>query len=222
LPEGTITFALEGAAGQSLGAFLPKGISLLCTGDANDYVGKGLSGGTIAIAPHPKATFLAHENVIAGNVALYGATGGRLFVRGLAGERFAVRNSGASAVVEGIGDHGCEYMTGGRVVVLGRTGKNFGAGMTGGYAYVLDLDEAFASRCNLELIALRALDEADEAIVRELVTEHVRLTQSERGAAVLARWDEHRARFRKVVPIELERVERERRQLPVVGAVAAE
>ena len=148
LPSGTIRFTLHGSAGQSFGAWLAPGIELTLVGDANDYVGKGLSGGVLAVRPPDGAAFVAEENVIVGNTVLYGATAGRAYFRGLAGERFAVRNSGASAVVEGVGDHGCEYMTGGRVVVLGRTGRNFAAGMSGGIAYVLDEDGGFRGRCN--------------------------------------------------------------------------
>src|SRR5262249_29496849 len=144
LAEDTIKIRFTGSAGQSFGAFLPKGISLTLEGDANDYFGKGLSGGRIAVFPPAAATFNAEENIIVGNVVLYGATSGEVFIRGVAGERFAVRNSGAIAVVEGVGDHGCEYMTGGRVVVLGRTGRNFAAGMSGGIAYVFDADGDFA------------------------------------------------------------------------------
>ena len=174
LPPGTVEFTLRGSAGQSFGAWLAPGIELTLLGDANDYAGKGLSGGTIAIRPPEAATFAAEENVIVGNTVLYGATKGKAFFRGLAGERFAVRNSGADAVVEGVGDHGCEYMTGGHVVVLGPTGRNFAAGMSGGIAYVLDADGGFAARCNHELVELEELDEGDAALVRGLVEEHLR------------------------------------------------
>ena len=146
LPEDTIRFNFVGSAGQSFGAFVPKGMTLTVEGDANDYIGKGLSGGKLIVKPSPKATFKAEENIIAGNTAFYGATGGEAYVRGIAGERFAVRNSGASIVVEGVGDHGCEYMTGGRVVVLGETGRNFAAGMSGGVAYVYDPEGTFVDR----------------------------------------------------------------------------
>ncbi len=166
LPEGTIKFTLRGSAGQSFGAWLAPGIELTLFGDANDYSGKGLSGGTIAVRPPETATFAAEENVIVGNTVLYGATKGKAFFRGLAGERFAVRNSGADAVVEGVGDHGCEYMTGGHVVVLGRTGRNFAAGMSGGIAYVLDEDGGFGGRCNMELVGFDPLEEDDVAILR--------------------------------------------------------
>src|SRR5262245_52332904 len=160
LPDDTITARFTGSAGQSFGAFLPRGITLALEGDANDYLGKGLSGGRIVVAPPGLATFAAEDNVIAGSVALYGATSGEAFIRGIAGERFAVRNSGAVAVVEGVGDHGCEYMTGGRVVVLGRTGRNFAAGMSGGIAYVLDAAGEFRRCCNPEMVDLEQIGRA--------------------------------------------------------------
>ncbi len=156
LPHDTIQLHFQGSAGQSFGAFIPKGITLELEGDANDYVGKGLSGGKIIVYPPQNSTFVAEENIIIGNVALYGATSGEAYVRGGAGERFGVRNSGAYAVVEGVGDHGCEYMTGGRVIVLGNTGRNFAAGMSGGIAYVLDWDDDFATRCNQQMVYLEA------------------------------------------------------------------
>jgi glutamate synthase domain-containing protein 2/glutamate synthase domain-containing protein 1/glutamate synthase domain-containing protein 3 len=198
LPPGTIAFTLLGSAGQSFGAWLAPGIELTLEGDANDYTGKGLSGGTIAIRPPEAATFAAEENVIVGNTVLYGATRGKAFFRGLAGERFAVRNSGADAVVEGIGDHGCEYMTGGHVVVLGPTGRNFAAGMSGGIAYVLDADGGFAARCNLELVELEQLDEGDAALVRGLVEEHWERTGSPVAERVLERFET--SSFVKVMP----------------------
>ena len=157
LPDGTITIHFTGSAGQSFGAFVPRGITLTLEGDANDYWGKGLSGGTLAVFPSPRATFVPEDNIIVGNVTLYGATSGEAYVRGVAGERFAVRNSGARAVVEGVGDHGCEYMTGGRVVVLGKTGRNFAAGMSGGIAYVLDAHGRFAQCCNTGMVDLEPL-----------------------------------------------------------------
>ena len=197
LPEGTVRFALHGSAGQSFGAWLAPGVELTLNGDANDYAGKGLSGGTIAIRPPEGATFAAEENVIVGNTVLYGATKGKAFFRGLAGERFAVRNSGADAVVEGVGDHGCEYMTGGHVVVLGRTGRNFAAGMSGGIAYVLDEDGGFSGRCNHELVDLEELDAADDALVRSLVEEHLERTGSVVAERVLAAWDELGAALRE-------------------------
>ena len=201
LPDGTIDLRFAGSAGQSFGAFLPRGITLRLAGDANDYLGKGLSGGRIVAAPPDDAPFAAEEQVIAGNVACYGATSGEVFLRGVAGERFAVRNSGATAVVEGVGDHGCEYMTGGRVVVLGRAGRNFAAGMSGGIAYALDVDGGFAARCNLELVSLGPLDDPDEAAsVRELVERHLALTGSAVAAALLGDWEAARARFVRVIP----------------------
>jgi len=207
LPEGCIGIELTGTAGQSFGAFAARGMTLVLEGDANDYVGKGLSGGVLAVHPPAAATFVAADNVIVGNTVLYGATSGRAFFAGRAGERFAVRNSGASAVVEGIGDHGCEYMTGGEVVVLGSVGRNFGAGMSGGHAYVLDQDGTFAARCNLGMIELEALEAPDDvARVRALVEEHVERTGSVRGAMVLSSWDLSRRRIVKVVPTEYRRV----------------
>ncbi len=198
LPAGTVEFTLRGSAGQSFGAWLAPGIELTLWGDANDYAGKGLSGGTIAIRPPEAATFAAEENVIVGNTVLYGATKGKAFFRGLAGERFAVRNSGADAVVEGVGDHGCEYMTGGHVVVLGPTGRNFAAGMSGGIAYVLDADGGFAARCNHELVELEELDEGDAALVRGLVEEHLERTGSPVAARALESFDD--LAFVKVMP----------------------
>jgi glutamate synthase domain-containing protein 2/glutamate synthase domain-containing protein 1/glutamate synthase domain-containing protein 3 len=207
LPEGTIEVALSGSAGQSFGAWLAPGITLSLRGETNDYAGKGLSGGILAVRPPERARFLAEENVIVGNTVLYGAIAGRAFFRGLAGERFAVRNSGVDAVVEGVGDHGCEYMTGGRVVVLGRTGRNFAAGMSGGIAYVYDQDRRFAERCNLELVELEPLEEADEAAIRALISEHVARTGSLVGRNLQASWEKGaRERFIKVMPRDYRRV----------------
>jgi glutamate synthase domain-containing protein 2/glutamate synthase domain-containing protein 1/glutamate synthase domain-containing protein 3 len=205
LPAGTIRFKLHGSAGQSFGAWLAPGIELTLVGDANDYTGKGLSGGTIAVRPPDEATFAAEENVIVGNTVLYGATAGRAFFRGLAGERFAVRNSGASAVVEGVGDHGCEYMTGGRVVVLGPTGRNFAAGMSGGTAYVLDENGHFASRCNMELVDFDPLEDEDVEAIRSLVEEHADRTNSPVAARVLVDWDTVLPQFVKVMPRDYKR-----------------
>jgi glutamate synthase domain-containing protein 2/glutamate synthase domain-containing protein 1/glutamate synthase domain-containing protein 3 len=200
LPAGTVQFTLRGSAGQSFGAWLAPGVELTLFGDANDYTGKGLSGGIVAIRPPEGSTFAAEENVIVGNTVLYGATRGKAFFRGLAGERFAVRNSGADAVIEGVGDHGCEYMTGGHVVVLGPTGRNFAAGMSGGIAYVLDADGGFAGRCNHELVDLERLDEGDQARVRALVEEHLERTGSPVAYRVLDEWEELGPRFVKVMP----------------------
>src|SRR6185369_6946827 len=185
LPDDTIRIRFTGSAGQSFGAFVPRGITLTLEGDANDYVGKGLSGGKIIVMPPSRAAFTPEENIIIGNVALYGATSGEAYIRGIAGERFAVRNSGATAVVEGVGDHGCEYMTGGRVVVLGRTGRNFAAGMSGGVAYVLDTDGKFERRCNTGLVACEALDQTDEELIKLLMTRHIQLTGSDRARHIL-------------------------------------
>jgi glutamate synthase (NADPH) large chain len=194
-------YELHGSAGQSFGAWLAPGLELTLVGDANDYVGKGLSGGVLAIRPPDDAGYRAEENVIVGNTVLYGATSGRAYFRGLAGERFAVRNSGAAAVVEGVGDHGCEYMTGGRVVVLGPTGRNFAAGMSGGIAYVLDLDPA---ACNTQTVDLEPIEAADEEEVRALLREHAERTGSPVAAALVDRWDA--ARFTKVMPHDLKAV----------------
>jgi glutamate synthase domain-containing protein 2/glutamate synthase domain-containing protein 1/glutamate synthase domain-containing protein 3 len=211
LPEGTIEISFSGSAGQSFGAWLAPGVTLSLRGETNDYAGKGLSGGIISVRPPEKARFLAEENMIVGNTVLYGAIAGRAFFRGLAGERFAVRNSGARAVVEGLGDHGCEYMTGGRVVVLGRTGRNFAAGMSGGVAYVYDQDHRFADRCNVELVELEELEEQDEAEVKELISEHVARTGSLVGRNLLASWEKGaRERFVKVMPRDYKRVLTER------------
>ena len=200
LPPATITINLRGSAGQSFGAFNAPGVELRLTGDANDYVGKGMAGGVIAIAPDQRARYTWHENIIAGNTLLYGATGGELYAAGLVGERFAVRNSGALAVVEGVGDHGCEYMTGGTVVILGPTGRNFGAGMTGGVAYVLDEMDALERRINGQLVALHALSPRDEARVQELLRRHISYTGSPRAAEVLAHWEQYRNKFKAVIP----------------------
>ena len=203
LPDGTIDISLTGSAGQSFGAFIPQGLTLRLTGDANDYVGKGLSGGRIIVHPHRNAPFDPSENTIAGNVIGYGATSGEMFFRGRVGERFCVRNSGAQAVVEGVGDHGCEYMTGGKVVVLGPTGRNFGAGMSGGIAYVLDLEPTLI---NHDLVELNRLDEADSQELYKLVSAHVEHTESSRGSDLLAAWGAAVTRFTKVIPGDYKRV----------------
>ncbi len=218
LPPGTITFRFTGSAGQSFGAFIPRGMTLLLEGDANDYLGKGLSGGTLAVFPPRDAGFVAEENVVIGNVALYGATGGEAFIRGVAGERFAVRNSGAVAVVEGVGDHGCEYMTGGTVAVLGPTGRNFAAGMSGGVAYVHDADGAFAVSCNLEMVGLGPVVEPEDAgALRALIERHVALTGSELGKRLLADWKATLPRFVKVWPHDYRRMLESQRRLRATG-----
>ena len=206
LPDNTIDITLTGSAGQSLGAFLPAGIQLRLIGDANDYVGKGLSGGRVIVHPHPFSTFVAEEQVVAGNVIGYGATGGEIFLRGTVGERFCVRNSGATAVSEGVGDHGCEYMTGGRVVILGPTGRNFGAGMSGGIAYVYDPDDRFASLVNYDMVTLDELGDADVDFLRTTIERHRELTGSAVADRVLESWDTEVTRFRKVMPIDYKRV----------------
>ena len=207
LPDDTIRVRLTGSAGQSFGAFLPRGATLTLEGDSNDFWGKGLSGGKLIVFPPRKSTFASHENVIIGNVALYGATSGEAYVRGIAGERFAVRNSGASAVVEGVGDHGCEYMTAGRVVVIGRTGRNFAAGMSGGIAYVLDVDGTFRRRCNQDMVDLEPLRDAEDIeAVRTLLRRHVRYTNSGRAVTLLADWIDESARFVKIIPRDYKRV----------------
>ena len=205
LPDDTIQLQFTGSAGQSFGAFVPRGITLRLEGDSNDYVGKGLSGGRIVISPPRQATFVAEENIIIGNVALYGATSGEAYIRGLAGERFAVRNSGARAVVEGVGDHGCEYMTGGRVVVIGRTGRNFAAGMSGGIAYVHDAAGDFARRCNHELVDLEVFQLEDIELVRSMLERHVEYTGSASAARILSDWSESVGMFVKVMPRDYKR-----------------
>jgi glutamate synthase (NADPH) large chain len=209
LPEDTIRLTFLGSAGQSFGAFVPQGITLILEGDSNDYIGKGLSGGKIIVFPPAEATFAAEENVIVGNVAFYGATSGEAYVRGVAGERFCVRNSGVRAVVEAVGDHGCEYMTGGRVVVLGPTGRNFAAGMSGGIAYVLDPDGDFKGRCNTDMVELTSLDDADPEeleLLQTLLFRHVEYTGSPRARDVLMRWQEQRPPFVRVMPRDYARV----------------
>ena len=200
LPDETIDIHFKGSSGQSFGAFIPKGITLRLEGDANDYIGKGLSGGRIAVYPDSKATFKPEENIIVGNVALYGATSGEGYFAGIAGERFCVRNSGASAVVEGCGDHGCEYMTGGVAVVLGPTGRNFAAGMSGGVAYVYDKEGVFEKNCNTTMANLVSLDKKDKKIVSELIEKHVKYTNSAYAAEILKSFDELSSKFVKVLP----------------------
>jgi glutamate synthase domain-containing protein 3 len=222
LPDDTIRIRFAGSAGQSFGAFLAKGITLDLIGDTNDYCGKGLSGGRIAVAPSPKFRGDPAQNIIVGNTVLYGAIAGEAYFRGVAGERFAVRNSGASAVVEGIGDHGCEYMTGGTVVVLGITGRNFAAGMSGGIAYVLDEDGTFAQRCNTSMVQMEPLlaeaeqegklaralwhvGEADEAVLKRLVSNHAKYTGSTRAKKLISGWSQYRGKFVKIFPHEYRR-----------------
>jgi glutamate synthase (NADPH/NADH) large chain/glutamate synthase (ferredoxin) len=214
LPEDSIVVDFEGSAGQSFGGWLAPGVTFSLRGDAQDYVGKGLSGGVLAVRPREGMGehFRAAQNVVIGNTVLYGATSGRAFFCGLAGERFAVRNSGAWTVVEGVGDHGCEYMTGGRVVVLGPTGRNFAAGMSGGVAYVLDEERAFAKRCNMGMVGFEAPSPEDAIELRAMIEEHLRRTGSAVATRVLADWDGLLAReaFVKVMPHDYKRVLAER------------
>jgi glutamate synthase (NADPH) large chain len=226
LPADTIHIRLAGSAGQSFGAFLARGITLDLVGDTNDYCGKGLSGGRICVQPSPKFRGESSENIITGNVVLYGAICGEAYFRGVAGERFAVRLSGAQAVVEGVGDHGCEYMTAGTVAVLGMTGRNFAAGMSGGIAYVLDIDGEFVKRCNCEMVDLEPvlaeseqrgsidrsywhMGETDEAILKRLIGEHAKYTGSRRALEILENWAAFRPRFVKIFPKEYRRALRE-------------
>ena len=207
LADDTITVHCNGAGGQSFGAFIPKGLTLELTGDSNDYFGKGLSGGKLILKVPEKATYKAEENIIVGNVALYGATSGTAFINGVAGERFAVRNSGASAVVEGVGEHGCEYMTGGRVVVLGKTGKNFAAGMSGGIAYVLDVDNVLYKNLNKAMISIEKVENKyDKKELRDLIEAHVEATGSKLGAKVLADFDYYLPHFKKLIPNEYKKM----------------
>jgi glutamate synthase (NADPH/NADH) large chain len=238
LPDETIAVSLTGTGGQSFGAWLASGVSLDLVGQANDYVGKGLSGGRISIRPPGDSGIVPEDSIIVGNTVLYGAIKGEAYFRGVAGERFAVRNSGAVAVVEGTGDHGCEYMTGGVVVVLGKTGRNFAAGMSGGIAYVLDEDDTFASRCNMSMVELEPVPEEDELLDRlqhqggdlefmglvdvlsdmtgndaarlyMLIAKHARFTASERAKTILDNWNEYLPKFRKVMPVEYRRALKE-------------
>jgi glutamate synthase (NADPH/NADH) large chain/glutamate synthase (ferredoxin) len=235
LPDDTIRIQLEGTGGQSFGAFLASGITLYLIGDANDYTGKGLSGGRIVVRPSIDFRGEAMKNIIIGNTALYGATTGEAFFSGVAGERFAVRLSGATTVVEGSGDHGCEYMTGGTVVVLGKTGRNFAAGMSGGVAFVYDEDGQFASRCNTAMVSLEKVlpaaeqkaaaaktrlhaDQTDEALLKRLLEDHNRWTGSKRARELLDHWDQSRAKFVKVFPNEYKRALAEMHQRDAAAA----
>ncbi|MBW4421441.1 MAG: glutamate synthase large subunit [Myxacorys californica WJT36-NPBG1] len=207
LPEDTVQLHFQGSAGQSFGAFVPSGVTLELEGDANDYFGKGLSGGKIILYPPKNSTFVASENIIVGNVALYGATSGEVYISGIAGERFCVRNSGVNTVVEAVGDHGCEYMTGGKVVVLGETGRNFAAGMSGGCAYILDEKGDFATRCNTQMVGLEPLEDAEDIdTLRQLIQNHAKYTGSQKAKDVLANWDALLPKFVKVMPRDYKRV----------------
>jgi glutamate synthase (NADPH/NADH) large chain len=216
LPDGTIKIHFTGSAGQSFGAFVPAGIEMRLEGDCNDYLGKGLSGGRIILHPHRSSTLVAEENVIAGNVIGYGATGGEIFIRGLVGERFCVRNSGVTAVVEGVGDHGCEYMTGGRVVVLGETGRNFAAGMSGGIAYVYDPDGDLPGNVNYEMVELEHVGKEDDVWLKDIIRRHGELTGSAVAEQLLGAWTVEVSKFRKVMPRDYKSV------LNVLAAAKAE
>ena len=197
----------SGAGGQSFGAFIPNGLTLELAGDSNDYFGKGLSGGKLIVYPPKGSVFKQDENVIIGNVALYGATSGKAFINGVAGERFCVRNSGALAVVEGVGDHGCEYMTGGRVVVLGTTGKNFAAGMSGGIAYVLDEENDLYIRVNKEMVLMGEItNKYDVMELKEMIKEHVACTGSKKGKTILDNFGEYLPKFKKIIPYDYDRM----------------
>ncbi len=217
LPDGTIDISLRGSAGQSFGAFVPAGITLRLEGDANDFLAKGLSGGRVVVRPDRECKVVAEDNVIAGNVVAYGATAGEVYVRGVVGERFCVRNSGATAVVEGVGDHGCEYMTGGRVVVLGVTGRNFGAGMSGGIAYVYDVDGFFGARVNYEMVEIEHLEDEDVEFLESTLRKHVEYTGSAVATRLLGDWDEALEKFRKVMPRDYHRVLHVMREAAAAG-----
>ncbi|MFH1645136.1 MAG: glutamate synthase subunit alpha, partial [Candidatus Omnitrophota bacterium] len=206
LPMDTIKCRFNGVAGQSFGAFLAKGITFELEGIANDYVGKGISGGKIIIYPDKTATYKACENIIIGNTSFYGAISGEAYIRGLAGERFAIRNSGLYAVVEGVGDHGCEYMTGGRVVVLGKTGRNFAAGMSGGIAYVYDETGSFPAKCNMGMVVLDKLNDEDAELVYRLCHNHLELTGSVVAKNIMDNFRKNFKNFQKVIPLEYKRI----------------
>ncbi|MCP4259292.1 MAG: glutamate synthase large subunit, partial [Planctomycetes bacterium] len=218
LPEDTIKLHFQGSAGQSFGAFIPHGITLILEGDSNDYIGKGLSGGKLIVFPSEESTFVAEENIIIGNVAFYGATSGEAYINGMAGERFCVRNSGVHTVVESVGDHGCEYMTGGRVVILGPTGRNFAAGMSGGVAYVLDEPGDFHNRCNQDMVSLVKLEDEDEIEeVKNMIEKHVKYTKSKPGSRILSRWEDMVPKFVKVLPNDYARVLRALKRVEETG-----
>ena len=218
LTDGTIHFKFRGSAGQSFGCWLAKGVTLEVEGDANDYVGKGLSGGRIIVYPPKQSKFVAEDNIIVGNVVLYGATSGECFLRGVAAERFCVRNSGASAVIEGVGDHACEYMTGGRAVILGPTGRNFAAGMSGGIAYVWNPEGALESLCNMEMVALEQLVEDDDIDeVKILIEKHLKYTGSAVAKILLDDWQTSVGQFVKVMPTDYKRVLEERKTAVSAG-----
>ncbi len=207
LSDDTFIVKCSGAGGQSFGAFIPRGLTLELVGDSNDYFGKGLSGGRLIVYPQAGVSYKKDENIIVGNVALYGATSGKAFINGAAGERFCVRNSGATAVVEGVGEHGCEYMTGGRVVILGRVGKNFAAGMSGGIAYVLDEDRTLYTKLNKEMVSAREVtDKYDVLELKAFIQEHVNYTNSEKGKEILNNFSDYLPKFKKIIPRDYEKM----------------
>jgi glutamate synthase (NADPH/NADH) large chain len=213
LPPGTLHFSFNGSAGQSFGAFAAPGLRFELEGEANDYFGKGLSGAELIIYPHRESTYRPHEHMIIGNVAFYGATSGEAFIRGQAGERFCVRNSGVTTVVEGVGDHGCEYMTGGKVVVLGATGRNFAAGMSGGVAYIYDPQNQFERFCNREMVDLDPFSFEDFDLVKSLIKKHKDYTGSDIAKVILSNWDQVSKQFVKVMPRDYKRVLQQQKQL---------
>jgi glutamate synthase (NADPH/NADH) large chain/glutamate synthase (ferredoxin) len=218
LPEDTITIKFSGSAGQSFGAFLSRGITLILEGESNDYLGKGLSGGKIIVFPPKQAIYVPEETILIGNTSLYGGTQGEAYCYGMAGERFAVRNSGVRAVVEGIGDHGCEYMTGGVVVVLGQTGRNFAAGMSGGVAFVLNELDQFQSRCNMGMVELEKIKTADDKkTLHQMITSHFMYTGSRNAKRILDSWDSMLPKFEKVMPVDYKRVLEERKKKAAAG-----
>jgi len=223
LPEDTISLHFQGSAGQSFGAFVPKGITLTLEGDTNDYLGKGLSGGKIIVYPPKSSSFRPDENIITGNVAFYGATSGEAYIRGIAGERFCVRNSGVNAVVEGVGDHGCEYMTGGTVVILGKTGRNFAAGMSGGIAYILDEEGNFSNKCNKEMVGLEKIEDIEEANkVKSMIQKHYDYTNSDVAKRILDNWSKMVDKFVKVMPVDYKRMLQAIKQVSEQGITGEE
>jgi glutamate synthase domain-containing protein 3 len=224
LPEGTIHLKFHGNAGQSFGAWVTRGIDLELEGDSNDYIGKGLCGGRIIVYPDRRSLdqgFVAEDNIVVGNVALYGATSGQAFFRGIAGERFCVRNSGALAVVEGVGDHGCEYMTNGRAVILGPTGRNFAAGMSGGIAYVFDPNDQFVPRCNMEMVQLERLeDPVDIAELHHFIHLHLQHTHSPVARRILDHWKDSLTKFHKIIPSDYKKALAEMEEVSIYSASA--
>ena len=221
LPYGMIHFKYRGTAGQSFGAFSTKGLKLELEGDSNDYFGKGLCGAELIVYPDRKATFKAEENMVIGNVAFYGATSGEAYIRGMAGERFCVRNSGAKVVVEGIGDHGLEYMTGGLAIILGETGRNFAAGMSGGFAFVYDPNTTFDAKCNKEMVGLETVDTEDAAMLKAFIEKHLKVTKSEVAERILSNFEAEVTNFVKVMPIDYKRVLLERKKKLEIESVLA-